>query len=257
MDIRRFVLTGLFTVAFGSAMAGSYEQDLPGQELLLGDMPKSETDAGTGGYTLSAQWVDERGRDVQVIEINGQALAVIDISSGPRHSCAITLRGEPMCWGDNSDGQLGDNTTETRLRPVKMYGVDEPVISISAGYGHTCLVTETGKPMCSGLNDEGQIGDGTDIDILYPAAVAIQHRAANISAGRNHSCLTTTDGAAYCWGSNNQGQLGSASKDSSLEPVPVIGMEAAVFSVSAGNLHSCATGTDGGVLCWGDLTTQW
>ena len=41
------------------------------------------------------------------------------ISAGDRHTCAVTTTGRAYCWGDNTNGQVGDNTTgTTRLTPT-------------------------------------------------------------------------------------------------------------------------------------------
>ena len=37
------------------------------------------------------------------------------ISLGYFHSCAVLTSGTVMCWGFNSNGQLGDGTTTTRV----------------------------------------------------------------------------------------------------------------------------------------------
>ena len=43
---------------------------------------------------------------------------VRQISAGASHTCAVTTTGRPYCWGDNTRGQIGDNTTGTnRLHP--------------------------------------------------------------------------------------------------------------------------------------------
>ncbi|MEJ7732117.1 MAG: hypothetical protein WKG00_23265 [Polyangiaceae bacterium] len=42
------------------------------------------------------------------------------IAVGESHACALTVDGDVFCWGGNSDGQLGDGTTEKRVAPVKV-----------------------------------------------------------------------------------------------------------------------------------------
>ncbi|MFN5342234.1 MAG: hypothetical protein ACK5C6_06790 [Roseiflexaceae bacterium] len=36
------------------------------------------------------------------------------------HTCAVSTNNDVYCWGTNYNGRLGDNTTTTRLTPVKV-----------------------------------------------------------------------------------------------------------------------------------------
>ena len=45
---------------------------------------------------------------------------VLKIAGGNRHFCAVTDRDETYCWGDNSQGQLGDGTTTPRYAPTRV-----------------------------------------------------------------------------------------------------------------------------------------
>jgi alpha-tubulin suppressor-like RCC1 family protein len=51
-------------------------------------------------------------------ELVGQADGMFaEISIGAGHACAVDTEGNPYCWGDNTDGQLGDGTTTDHLVP--------------------------------------------------------------------------------------------------------------------------------------------
>jgi alpha-tubulin suppressor-like RCC1 family protein len=61
---------------------------------------------------------------------------VVAISANSFYTCAALSGGGIKCWGGNSDGQLGDGTTQTRFRPVSVLGIDRPVKPVgSVGAG--------------------------------------------------------------------------------------------------------------------------
>jgi len=126
------------------------------------------------------------------------------------------------------------------------------VTAISAGYHHSCALTETGGVRCWGRNDAGQLGDGTKLDRMVPVdVVGLERGVAAISAGGRHTCAVTTAGGVKCWGWNDSGQLGDGTKVDRLAPVDVVGLSDGIRAVSAGDVHTCAVADDGSPLCWG------
>ncbi|MBK6579532.1 MAG: hypothetical protein IPG17_25765 [Sandaracinaceae bacterium] len=49
---------------------------------------------------------------------------MVDVSAGARHTCARLTDGTARCWGNNSSGQLGDETTTQRLPPTLVVGLN-------------------------------------------------------------------------------------------------------------------------------------
>jgi Regulator of chromosome condensation (RCC1) repeat. len=47
----------------------------------------------------------------------------------------------------------------------------ETATAIAAGYNHTCALLNSGRVQCWGLNDMGQIGDGSTTDAFLPVDV--------------------------------------------------------------------------------------
>src|SRR6185312_7157381 len=76
------------------------------------------------------------------------------------HTCAVDDAGLVWCWGYNQYGELGDGTHIDRTKPVQVKGLPGPVMDVSAGYAHTCVLTRAGEAWCWGNNIGGQMGTG-------------------------------------------------------------------------------------------------
>lgn len=61
------------------------------------------------------------------------------VSAGSYYSCAIADEGSLWCWGDNTNGQLGDGTNTAQLLPVQI-GSEKSWTKVSAGGYHACAV---------------------------------------------------------------------------------------------------------------------
>jgi alpha-tubulin suppressor-like RCC1 family protein len=188
--------------------------------------------------------------------------ALSSISAGVTHTCAVSAAGGAECWGRNASGELGNGNTTQSNSPVSVTGLSSGVQSISAGgdqsgglgaeHGFTCALLVGGAVTCWGHNGSGQLGNGSTIDSSIPIEVSgLGSGVLAIAAGSYHACALLAAGGARCWGKNNSGQLGNNSNANSSIPVEVSTLGSGVQSISAGDGHSCALLTGGGVKCWG------
>lgn len=185
--------------------------------------------------------------------VHGLESGVSLIAAGARHACALISGGSVRCWGDNSDGQLGNNSTTGSTVPVSVLGGLSNVAWITAGDAHTCAVTTTGAAYCWGENSAGQLGNGSVTQHSTPVLVSgFGSGVSTMDAGGEHTCARTSAGAMACWGDNDFGQLGDGTTGiNRLIPVAVSGLSSGVVSMTAGASHSCARVATGGVKCWG------
>jgi alpha-tubulin suppressor-like RCC1 family protein/uncharacterized protein YkwD len=145
---------------------------------------------------------------------------VTAIAGGARHSLALTGEaGEAWAWGDNANGQLGDNTFLPRSTPgtVHFSSSTLPVVAIAAGGFHSLAVSKAGgiDAYSWGANAYGQLGKGDYDDHWLPGGVGglIQSHVLGleviaVAGGLDHSLALMDDGSVWAWGRNDSGQLG-------------------------------------------------
>lgn len=125
------------------------------------------------------------------------------LALGTLHTCGLTSDGTAYCWGDNTDGRLGDGTRDNRLSPTQVK-TGLRFASIASSAGTTCALTEEGAAWCWGLGDQGQLGMGGRWErrgrTSEPVAVAGPVRFTAIEFAANSACGVSTDARIYCWG---------------------------------------------------------
>lgn len=209
--------------------------------------------ANCWGYNYSGQLGD--GTLVQKskpVVVSGLGSGVASISPGSDHTCALTTAGDAKCWGYGGSGQLGNGSTGASTTPVAVSDLASGVVGLEVGAGHACAVTTAGAVKCWGLNNNGQLGDGTVLKKLTPVAVAgLASGVAGISVGYYHNCAVTTTGDVKCWGANSSGQLGDGTTVNKSTPVAALGLAPGVGGVTAGNGYTCAVTAGGAAKCWG------
>jgi alpha-tubulin suppressor-like RCC1 family protein len=72
--------------------------------------------------------------------------------------------------GGNQSGEVGDGTTEVRMRPVTVATLSE-VVEIAAGSQHFCARTKAAKVWCWGFGAYGTLGDGSVNERKRPTSV--------------------------------------------------------------------------------------
>jgi len=132
------------------------------------------------------------------------------VSSGPRHSCAISKTGEVFCWGDSRLGQCGhgekgifttpcrvrfiDRSSEAKTGPSNQRGVK--ALEIACGEKHTLAIDSHGALWSWGSGLATGLGQG-DEEILAPRKIKKmgKKRVVQIACGKDHSIALVQEDA--------------------------------------------------------------
>ena len=170
---------------------------------------------------------------------------VKSVAGGYQHTCALLSDDTVVCWGDNSNGQIGGGASGSNR--VISGSAGDPLSGgtasrIAAGTYHTCAVLSDKSVQCWGQNYNGQTGGGAPSFNVYGQtgggvpSLGVNKTATEIAAGATSSCAILNDASVVCWG-----VLGSPS---------LLGKTAT--KITMGWRYACALLNDKSVKCWGN-----
>jgi alpha-tubulin suppressor-like RCC1 family protein len=159
-------------------------------------------------------------------------------------------------WGNNAQGQLGNNTTTSTSSPVLVSSITSVRWTKIAPGSHTLALRNDGSLWSWGFNSRGQLGQGTQTSYsATPLNVTGTTIWSKVSAGSGFIVAIQSNGTLWAWGDNFSGQLGTASLTSTSSPVLVSGPAGASWAtVSAGAAHALGITTTGQLYAWGANT---
>jgi len=154
------------------------------------------------------------------------------LAVGPDCSIAVTEEGELYFWGRNEYWMkikvewTKGNETKGENVPMKVSFPEKArIVEARSGYGHLVALDENGGVWTWGLNKDGQLGLGDNLDRQGPQKVEFFEKenlkVVQVRCGRVHTVFLTEDGRLWTCGSGIHGRLGHGDRDSQLLPTHV------------------------------------
>jgi alpha-tubulin suppressor-like RCC1 family protein len=181
------------------------------------------------------------------------------IAAGGDRVCATMSDSSLACWGDNTQGALGNGDVVPFYPSPTAVVISEEdgsrvalldVSSVTLGFRYTCAIIGGDlSAACFGDNEFAQYGISVPRYSYSPIRQS-DERWIQLSAGGFNTCGIRESGNLACWGDNTVGQLGIGSLEAFGWPqtVPI----ETVTQVSVGWSSACAILKQSGeIKCWG------
>lgn len=187
----------------------------------------------------------------------GNAVAYTKICASTNSTFGIKTDGTLWAWGDNSRGELGDNTTVKKSSPVQTVSFGTSWSSVSSRTIHASAIKTDGTLWNWGSDNFGELGTNTNISgTSSPVQTcAFGTNWSKVATGNSFVGATKTDGTLWLWGHNIYGQLGNNSTTALgfgvSSPVQTCTFSTDWSSIACGFDHSAAIKKDGTLWCWG------
>jgi len=180
------------------------------------------------------------------ISVSGITTAT-EVRAGAWNSCALLTNQTLTCWGDANGFRGSAGSGSTKSSPTGISGVTY----LSKAHGqHMCAKLADESVKCWGYNDQGQVGDNSQINRNTPVLISSLAGMIGMSSANHTTCALKSDGTPWCWGWGGFGMLGTGNDTSQYVPTAVQGVTG-VSQISSGYVHTCAVLTDSTIKCWG------
>lgn len=215
-------------------------------------------------------------------------IRVVSVAAGAWTSFALTDMGDVYGWGLARNGRLPlpENyfksvrscfaNSEVIEAPIKLETLGYRIVQVAAGGYHGLFLTECGKVLAFGCNQNGQCSHvsapyghrsiNNEQFILKPKVVTmgplynaqVHGKIVSIYAGWKTSGLLTEDGSAWLFGSNCCGQIGDGVLLDRILPAKIEIVENStparmkcISKIAFGQMHTALLTTDGSVYTMG------
>jgi alpha-tubulin suppressor-like RCC1 family protein len=174
------------------------------------------------------------------------------VSAGHEHTCASSDSGDVVCWGRNTEGQLGAG--DFTARPGFFAVSFTSAVALCGGLYHSCAASSS-KIVCWGDRTQVKLGNamasGPSVASVrfqfFPIGMPDIPNIVSLSCGTSHTCALDSLGSAVCWGANESGQLGLGNttiQDYALRPTPLKDSD----RLAVGDGFTCVTSRDDHLL---------
>jgi alpha-tubulin suppressor-like RCC1 family protein len=179
--------------------------------------------------------------------------SVAEAGASYDRTCALLTDSKIYCWGRvaylNANG-----SPQTSKKPYLVSGTPSGAHGLSVGVKHTCVLDTSNYVWCWGVNDRGQIGDGTTKFKIKPIKTK-SAPASKITVSDGYTCALLVAGGVSCWGkshgTDNDPNNPEGLVVSSNTPVTIAGLSTAVQIIGTGDF-ACARLSNDTVKCWGE-----
>lgn len=170
--------------------------------------------------------------------------------------------GTLYACGDNANGDLGDRTTTPSTIPVAVTGFpsQSPIVALVASYEDSGALLADGRYFDWGVNNFGQLGDGTRVSSAAPVEVSLPLPVDQVAQGGDWSSngqtlVVLSDGSLRSWGNDTCGQLGDQRQGANtfeLSPITFAPPARVSYTeLATGGYSSYAVSTTGTIYSWG------
>ena len=145
---------------------------------------------GQNGHGSGGGWHGGDGTPVVVHMPTGRT--ALTVTAGGHHTCSIMDNSSLWCWGQAGSGQLGTGSfADQNIPMLVLLPTNASPIAVSAGWDGTCIILQNNTGMCTGDNQDGQLGSGTQENTSSFTPISVLPPNSNLSAismGVSHTC---------------------------------------------------------------------
>ena len=173
---------------------------------------KSDSRVLCWGYGFLGQLGNGGTADKSVPTLTTDVSAYTILTTGAQHSCGVrTNDSRVLCWGEGSDGQLGDGSIIVHKILSPNLIIDSSGYSTDETCGFSCISNSCGDGIITGGEecDDGNLinSDGCSSTCMHEVFNSCDYF--KLSAGSYQTCgIRANDSRVLCWGYGWYGILG-------------------------------------------------